>query len=171
MLIDIDPSSNDPHYRYKMPKLQIKHESSKTVLLNIVEIGNALKRNPKTIIKYSSMSLGTQAFTENNKYSVNGRHRLDSLEKIIMDFINELVLCKKCKSPETFFLKVAKSKKGGLKRECLACGAKFLDDNNKIATFILRNLDKEFGKDDSIYTISESFEFQSSAGDLKKDLE
>ncbi|KAG0441274.1 Eukaryotic translation initiation factor 5 [Dictyocoela muelleri] len=170
MLIDIDPSTNDPHYRYKMPKLQIKHESSKTILLNIIEIGNSLKRSPKLIAKYISIKLGTQVIIENNKYGINGRHDLSAIEKIIFNFIKDLVLCKKCNSPETLFLKTSKSKKsGGLKRECLACGTKFLDENNKIVSYIIKNFDNEFNKSDSIYTISGSFEFQSSMDDLGKD--
>lgn len=154
MLINIDPSTKDSHYRYKMPKLEITIKKSKTYLINILEISQSLKRSPKTITKFIAQELGTQFQIESNQYILNGKHDLNTIEKILFNFIDQLVLCHKCRSPETYFLKGKK-----LKRECLACGYKSLDENLKIGSFILKNIENEYSKNDSIYSISGSFEY------------
>jgi len=44
--ININRQTNDPFDRYKMPKLQIKSEGTKTILINVSAIGKALNRLP-----------------------------------------------------------------------------------------------------------------------------
>lgn len=55
---------NDPAYRYKMPKLIGKVEGKgngiKTVLVNVADIGDALKREAPEITKFFGCELGAQ---------------------------------------------------------------------------------------------------------------
>jgi translation initiation factor 2 beta subunit (eIF-2beta)/eIF-5 len=44
--ININQQINDMFYRYKTPKLQIRIEGMKTILVNISAIGRALHRSP-----------------------------------------------------------------------------------------------------------------------------
>lgn len=53
---------NDPAYRYKMPKLIGKVEGRgngiKTVLVNIEEVAESLKRDPAEVTKFFGTELG-----------------------------------------------------------------------------------------------------------------
>jgi translation initiation factor 2 beta subunit (eIF-2beta)/eIF-5 len=44
--ININRKINDIFHRYKMPKLQIRIEGTKTILINISAIGKDLNRSP-----------------------------------------------------------------------------------------------------------------------------
>lgn len=60
--IPILKGTKDPHYRYKMPKLQAKVEGSgngiKTVITNMQAIARALGRPPSYPIKFFGIDLG-----------------------------------------------------------------------------------------------------------------
>ena len=61
--LNIPTSVTDPHYRYKMPKLQVKEESRlngvKTNIVNVVDVGAALRIPPPVIVKYFCAETGT----------------------------------------------------------------------------------------------------------------
>ena len=53
----------DPHYRYKMPALEIRVGSGngiKTILDNLDDISKALKRPPELILKYLGIEKSSQ---------------------------------------------------------------------------------------------------------------
>jgi translation initiation factor 5 len=133
---------DDPSYRYKMPKVQAKIEGRgngiKTVLVNIVELAGALKREAPEVTKFFGCELGAQTiYTLETGYEraiVNGAHSEMDLQKSLSRYIEFFVLCKSCRLPETYY----KIKSGIVSQNCLACGCKFdCDLNHKLTTFIL----------------------------------
>lgn len=44
--ININRKVDDLFYRYKMPKIQVKMDGTKTILVNISTIGKYLRRSP-----------------------------------------------------------------------------------------------------------------------------
>lgn len=72
---------NDPAYRYKMPRLVGKVEGRgngiKTVLVNVKEVGESLKREAPEITKFFGCELGAQTTysADTDRAVVNGSHR------------------------------------------------------------------------------------------------
>lgn len=129
---------NDPAYRYKMPKIVGKVEGKgngiKTVLLNVNDLGIALKRDPAEITKFFGCELGSQTTFANDRAIVNGAHRDADLQNHIIKYIENFVLCARCKLPETHY----KIKEGMISQKCIACGHKeVVDMKHKLCTFII----------------------------------
>jgi translation initiation factor 5 len=127
---------HDPAYRYKMPKLIGKVEGKgngiKTVLVNIIEVAEALKREAPEVTKFFGCELGAQT-TYSDRAVVNGAHRDADLQNHLSKYIENFVLCKSCRLPETHY----KVKEGIISQKCLACGHKeTVDMTHKLTTFI-----------------------------------
>eukprot|EP01134_Creolimax_fragrantissima_P004364 CFRG4364T1 len=142
-LININSNTQDPFYRYKMPKLIAKVEGRgngiKTVIANMSDIGKALGRPPSYPTKWFGCELGSQTHmdSKNDKYIVNGKYEAPQLQELLDKFIKKYVLCPQCDNPET---DVRVSKKGLLNAKCVACGWRGeFDGNHNLANFIRKN--------------------------------
>ena len=136
-MISIDiAKSNDPFYRYKMPKILIKYENGKTVITNIKEIGNSLKRNHIPILSYFGYSLGSQTSEEKGKCTLNGEFIVTELTEVLYNYIGEYVLCEKCSNPETIF----HIEKNNLISICSSCGHKKKFEDTKTVKIIKKTL-------------------------------
>jgi len=157
-LLNIDRSSDDTFYRYKMEPVAVKIEGRgngiKTVLINIEEIARSLRREPKHLTKYLSYEMGTLSSIDedNSKYIINGAHEKERVQEYLYNFIDELVLCKECRNPETDLFCVPGKKT--VHQKCKACGEEAaVKSSNKIMKILLKDLeDVDVGKD------SEEFE-------------
>lgn len=128
----------DPSYRYKMPRIVGKVEGRgngiKTVLSNVTDVGLALNREAGEITKFFGCELGSQTSFANDRAIVNGAHRDPDLQSNLSRYIENFVLCKNCKLPETHY----KIKDGLIYQKCLACGSKeVVDMNHKLTAYIL----------------------------------
>ncbi len=130
----------DPAYRYKMPKIMAKVEGRgngiKTVLVNIVDLGAALNREPAEICKFFGCELGSQTKYEadTDRAIVNGSHNAPDLQNHLSRYIESFVLCKNCRLPETYY----KVKHEIISQKCNACGSvEPVEMTHKLTTFIL----------------------------------
>jgi translation initiation factor 5 len=131
---------DDPAYRYKMPRIVAKVEGRgngiKTVLVNVVDVGASLNREAPEITKFFGCELGSQTTysADTDRAIVNGAHTEQDLQNHLRKYIENFVLCKNCKLPETHY----KFKAGIISQKCLACGNKdSVDMTHKLTTFIL----------------------------------
>eukprot|EP01006_Ploeotia_vitrea_P048125 TRINITY_DN67198_c12_g4_i1.p1 TRINITY_DN67198_c12_g4~~TRINITY_DN67198_c12_g4_i1.p1 ORF type:complete len:446 (+),score=35.24 TRINITY_DN67198_c12_g4_i1:161-1498(+) len=134
----------DPSYRYRMPamvtKIEGKGNGIKTILVNIVELGAALNRDPQEITKFFGCELGAQtSYTTEDagvaKAIVNGSQTTQAMQNLLKIYIEKFVLCKQCHLPEAHY----KIKTGQINYSCKACGAKGpIDMTHKLCTFILK---------------------------------
>jgi len=131
---------DDPSYRYKMPRVMGKVEGRgngiKTVLINVIDLGLALNREAPEITKFFGCELGSQTSysADTERAIVNGAHIDNDLQKHLSKYIENFVLCKNCRLPETHY----KIKDGLISQKCLACGSKdTVDMTHRLTAFIL----------------------------------
>ena len=120
--INLD-GSDDPFYRYKMPQILLKEQSSKggqTCLVNLEEISKALDLpSPKPLVKHLSKSLGCTCRLSKGSYLLPGSHRQKSIQDLILAFVSKYILCPSCGNPET------------LTGKCTACGYNLMKKKSK----------------------------------------
>ena len=131
----------DPTFRYRMPSIQTKIEGRgngiRTVVSNITDVADALDRPPELILRFFGFELGTQATWEDGadtepKGHVNGVHTPASLQSALARFQELLVLCSKCRLPET----ILGVRKGVVRQTCAACGLRAPVGEHRILTRI-----------------------------------
>ncbi|XP_049850708.1 eukaryotic translation initiation factor 5-like [Schistocerca gregaria] len=142
-MVNIPRSVVDEFYRYKMPALKAKVEGRgngvKTRIENMMEIAAALNRPPSYTTKFLGYELGTQTsiVPKRNTFLVNGRHDQEFLARLLDDFIDKFLLCKRCGNPET----AMEVKNNQIDLRCLACGElSSVDMRHRLASYILKNL-------------------------------
>lgn len=143
-LLNIPSYVEDPHYRYKMPRLQLKIEGKgngiKTNIVNLQDAAKALRVPTEYPLKFLGHELGSQTiYKEKGKdvtSIINGSFKEDDIKNMLDKFIEKYVLCPNCKYPEMSM----KVKAGKISGQCNACGTKpELDNTHKLAPFIVKN--------------------------------
>ena len=81
-MLNIPSTVNDPKYRYRMPKMQLKIESKgngiKTNIVNLGEIAKSLRTNAEYILKWFGSEKASQTTLKeaggkyNTNYIING---------------------------------------------------------------------------------------------------
>ena len=138
--LNIPSTVNDPHYRYKMPRIQIATQGSgngiKTNWVNLPDVSNALKVPLEYPIKFIARELGSSTETKSNSYLINGNHKVEQMQELLDKFIKKYVLCPKCLLPEIHG-KIKITKKNEIKATCRSCGfVGKLDSQHYFATYI-----------------------------------
>ena len=140
--LNIPSTVKDPHYRYKMPKIQTAIQGSgngiKTNWVNLPDVSNALKVPVEYPLKFIGRELGSNTEFKTNSYLINGSHPVEKMQELLDKFIKKYVLCPKCHLPEIHGkIKVIKKV---IKSTCRSCGAnRELDNTHDFATYIRRN--------------------------------
>ncbi|CAF1392945.1 unnamed protein product, partial [Rotaria sordida] len=128
-----------------------KGNASKTVLVNVSAVAEALHRPPIYLIKYFGFELSTpvQMNSTNGLYVIKGAHNQKILQDLLDNFISKFVLCRYCGNPET---ELSFHKKNGNKicQRCDACGNTHAIsmDSHKLTTFISKNCLQENGNNE-----------------------
>jgi translation initiation factor 5 len=148
--VNIPTTVTDPHYRYKMPKIQTVLQGSgngiKTKWINLPEVTNALKVPLEYPLKFIGKELGSNTEVKSNSYLINGNHTAETMQEKLDKFIKKYVLCPKCKFPEIYGK--IKIKKGEIRCQCRSCGTvSKLDSTHEFASYIKR-YPPEYEKDD-----------------------
>jgi len=145
-MLNIGGPPNDASWRYKMPKMLTKIESSgngvKTVVVNLVAIADALECDPLVPLKYFSYELGAISNFDMEvgagHATLNGTHPADHLQKLLEKFIQIFILCPKCKLPEMELM--CERSDLDLTVNCVACHYHApLKTPHKLATYISKN--------------------------------
>ena len=144
-MLNIPSTVNDPKYRYRMPKMQLKIESKgngiKTNIVNLGEVAVHLRTNAEYILKWFGNEKASQTtFKEaggknNTNYIINGDFSEDDLRKVLDKFIDKYICCPKCKLPE-MHMQVAGDRILGKCDSCPFVGD--LDNKHRLAAFIIK---------------------------------
>lgn len=145
-LINVN-GSDDPSYRYKMPRLVGKIEGRgngiKTVIVNCSDIAQSLHRPSGQVTKFFGCELGAMSKYEDkiDRSLVNGAFETNDLQNILSKYIEKFVLCPSCGNPETVMEVKGKKKSATIWLSCKACGTTSEADNShKLCTYILKEM-------------------------------
>ena len=106
--------------RFEVPKVEGHIEGNKTIITNFMPLCSYLRRNSNHLIKFLSKELATLIKTENNRLIFNRKLSSQKVNDKIKEYVNEFVLCKECRKPDTEIIR--QDRLSFL--HCLACGAK-----------------------------------------------
>ena len=107
--------------RFNPPKVHSFLEGNKTVITNLHEIANYLNRDFDHLLKFLSKELAAPSFVEGNRVTFIGKHPSRKLNEKIKKYIDQYVICRECKSPDTKLIK----KEGIWYLKCMACQAEY----------------------------------------------
>jgi translation initiation factor 5 len=138
--IAILENTNDPFYRYRMPRPIVKlvgKGKGKTVLSNIAAIARALNRPPCYLTNYFGLELKVKVCLKSG-HTLHGVHNADTLLNLIYGFVGKFVLCPKCNNPETSLSVMVNA---GICQDCIACGhsCEIPKSVHKLTAYIINN--------------------------------
>jgi len=106
--------------RFEVPKIEGRFEGKKTIVTNMFQIASHLRRDPDHFLRYLLKELAVKGFAEGDRVIINAKVSGKIINPKIEQYINEFILCKECKKPDTELIKEGKQ----TMVHCLACGAK-----------------------------------------------
>jgi len=106
--------------RFEIPKIEGFFQGKKTILTNLFQIASYARRNPEHLLKFLTKELAAKATINGEKVELNIKIPSKKIIPKIERYIEEFVLCKECKKPDTELIKEGKQ----TIVHCLACGAK-----------------------------------------------
>jgi translation initiation factor 2 subunit 2 len=107
--------------RFEIPKIEGHIEGTKTILTNLPQIASHLRRDQEHLLKFLLKELATSGAVKNNRTLLYRKINSQKINEKIQDYVNEFVICKECKKPDTRLEK----EKGFQFMHCLACGARY----------------------------------------------
>jgi len=106
--------------RFNIPKVKGFVSGKCTIISNIKEIADYIRRPVENLTRYVEKSLGLTGKIEKDKWTIKGRINSNQINEKIEIYVREFVICNECKKPDTEII----SEKGIKAKHCLACGAK-----------------------------------------------
>lgn len=106
--------------RFEILQIKGHFQGKKTILTNFKEIAGHLRRTPEHLQKFLLKELAAKGNLEGDKLVLNSKISSKKINPKIEQYVEEFVLCKECKKPDTTLEKEGKM----TILHCLACGAK-----------------------------------------------
>jgi len=114
--------TEDTGERFEIPKVEGYFEGKKTIISNFTQIASHLRRDSEHFQKFLLKELAAAGQKEGDRLILNIKVPSTKINQKIEEYVNEFVLCKECKKPDTELTKEPSSRITFIK--CLACGAK-----------------------------------------------
>lgn len=106
--------------RFEVPKAEGHIEGNKTIITNLKQMCDYLRRDCNHFLKFILKELATSGSIKGDRLVLTRKISSKEINDKIKDYINEFVLCKECGKPDTELLRQDRI----LFVHCLACGAK-----------------------------------------------
>ncbi len=113
------PSTTTAESRFVIPELRVFIEGKTTIFDNFDAVCGYINREAEHVIKFLLNELGTAGKVEGNRVIFQGRFSKGDVERQLMRYMNEYVLCGECKKPDTHIIKMDRV----WVLKCDACGA------------------------------------------------
>ncbi len=114
------PKKIESKERFEIPKAIGRIEGNKTIITNFLQIVKIIHRDSKQMLKYLQRELATPGSVDGQRLILGRKINSALINEKIVRYINDFVLCKDCKKPDTQLLKEERV----LMLKCTACGAK-----------------------------------------------
>ena len=112
--------TDSQHDRFEIPKIEGHFEGRKTILTNFYQIASYSRRKPEHFQKFMLKELAASGQKEGDRFVLNIKVPSPKINQKIKEYIDEFVLCRECKKPDTELIR--KERINFV--HCLACGAK-----------------------------------------------
>ena len=109
-----------PKERFEIPNVEGHIEGTKTIITNLKQICDYLRRDCSHVLKFLLRGLATSGVLKGNNLILQSKVPSGKINDKIKEYVQEFVICKECKKPDTELLK----QDDFLFIHCLACGAK-----------------------------------------------
>jgi len=106
--------------RFTPPAVDIEQSGQRTTI-TLDKLANYINRPIDHLAKYLMHELTSSGQMEGGKLILAGRFSRNLINEKINGYINEYVICKQCKSPDTQLVKEEKN----YFIKCMACGAEY----------------------------------------------
>lgn len=106
--------------RFEIPKVEGHIEGTKTILTNFKQISDYLRRDSKHLQKFLLKELAAAGTIKGDRLVLTRKIPSKQINEKIQQYVNEFVLCKECKKPDT---ELTKQDRFSF-LHCLACGAR-----------------------------------------------
>ncbi len=106
--------------RFDIPKVSGMVQGKNTVITNISQIANYIRRPLDQLAKFLQKELATPGKIDNDRLILNTKLGSEKVNDKILLYTKEFVLCPVCNKPDTEII----TEKGIKFKHCLACGAK-----------------------------------------------
>ncbi|MFW6449439.1 MAG: translation initiation factor IF-2 subunit beta [Nanoarchaeota archaeon] len=114
------PETQEEKERFEIPKVRGHIQGNKTVVTNFHQIAQFLNRSVDHLLKYVLKELATPGTKMKNGIIFGTKIPASRINEKIEKYVEEFVLCKECKKPDTKLVKEDKY----LFKKCMACGAR-----------------------------------------------
>jgi len=106
--------------RFEIPKIEGMFVGKRTTLTNFFQIVSKLRRDKEHFLKFLTKELAAKATIDGDRVILNMKVQSKKINPKIEQYVEEFVLCRECKKPDTELIKEGKF----TIIHCLACGAK-----------------------------------------------
>ncbi|MDP7282446.1 MAG: translation initiation factor IF-2 subunit beta [Candidatus Undinarchaeales archaeon] len=107
--------------RFEMPKFESFIEGNQTLIKNFTEVARTLERDTAHLQKYLALETGSRGELEAHRLRLKTAKNNAFLNQKLATYVNEFVICKECKKPDTELRMV----EGVPWIKCRACSAKY----------------------------------------------
>jgi translation initiation factor 2 subunit 2 len=105
--------------RFVVPQAEIMYDGRNTVIRNLKEVSERLRREPKHILGYLARELGCPGVIDGPRGVLKSKVTTDNINARINDYTNKFVMCLECRRPDTHMDKVGRI----TMLICESCGA------------------------------------------------
>jgi translation initiation factor 2 subunit 2 len=106
--------------RFDIPKVQGMVSGKNTIITNIKEITDYLRRPIDQVVKFLLKELATSGKMEEGRLILNTKLNSSKVNEKLQEYAKGFVICPECGKPDTEII----SEKGIKFKHCLACSAK-----------------------------------------------
>ena len=106
--------------RFCIPKAEVLIEGARTIFFNFYEVANALRRDPKHMLKFFLKELATSYEEKDKKVIFQGKFPSILMNKKVEMYVKNFVLCPNCCKPDTKLTRIDRIEF----LKCEACGTR-----------------------------------------------